>query len=200
MNLKSLSSAEKWILLGVPVLFIIGSIFHFIYEWTNNNFIIGLISPINESIFQHIKLVIIPIICWWTLYYFFKGKREGISSKKWFTGAFASLITSIISIPALYYLYTGASGKESLIIDILILFISLLFGQLLGLHFYRYSKGYDEFIILCIFIFIIVIFAIFTLYPLNIPLFIDSSIKKCNNNCPIKTLRNNLQIYNSLFI
>lgn len=180
MKLKKLSLSEKWILLGIPVLFIIGSIFHFIYEWTGKNFIIGLILPTDESIFQHIKMIIVPIICWWTIYYFLKRKKHNIHSDKWFTGALISLLISIILIPSLYYLYTGALGIESLTADILILFISLLCGQLLGLHFYRYSKGYDTTIILCIFVFIILLAAIFTLYPPNLPLFIDAGKSKLN--------------------
>lgn len=180
MNSKKLSSSEKWILLGIPVLFIIGSVFHFIYEWTGKNSILGLIAPIDESIFQHIKMVILPIICWWTLYYLIKGKKDKISSEKWFAGGLISLITSILLIPAIYYFYTGALGIESLIIDILILFISLVFSQLLGLHFYRYSKGAEPTIVLGIFTLILLLSAIFTLSPPNIPFFIDMSKAKIN--------------------
>lgn len=178
MKIRELSPPEKWILLGIPALFIIGSIFHFIYELTGKNIIVGLISPVNESIFQHIKMIILPIICWWTLYYFIKGCKDGISGEKWFAGALASLLTNIILIPGIFYLYTGALGIESLIIDILILLISVFCGQLIGLHFYRYSKGYDPTIVLCIFVFIILLFTIFTLYPPNIPFFIDMSKMK----------------------
>ena len=173
MKLKKLSPSEKWILLGIPAIFIIGSIFHFIYEWTGKNIIVGLISPIDESIFQHIKLIVIPIICWWTLYYYLKGKKDSISAEKWFAGALLSLLTAIILIPSIFYLYTGALGIESLIVDILILLIALIFSQLLGLHFYRYSKGFDTTIVLCAFVFLIVLFAILTLYPPNFPIFID---------------------------
>ena len=173
MKIRELSPPEKWILLGIPALFIIGSVFHFIYELTGKHIIVGLISPVNESIFQHIKMIILPIICWWTLYYFIKGCKDGISGEKWFAGALASLLTNIILIPGIFYLYTGALGIESLIIDILILFISVFCGQLIGLHFYRYSKGFDTTIVQCIFVFIIVLFAIFTLYPPDIPFFID---------------------------
>lgn len=180
MNSKKLSSCEKWILLGIPALFIIGSLFHFIYEWSNKNFIIGLIAPTDESIFQHIKMVILPIICWWTLYYLFKGKNNNISSEKWFEGALVSLVASIFLIPALYYFYTGAFGIESLIIDILILFISLVFSQFLGLHFYRYSKGAEPTIVLGFFTLIILLSAIFTIAPPGIPLFIDFSRIKIN--------------------
>ena len=181
MKLKELSLSEKWILLGIPVFFILSSIFHFIYEWAGKNLIIGLISPTDESIFQHIKMIIIPVICWWTIYYFIKGKKDNIHSNKWFAGALISLLTSIILIPSIYYLYTGALGIESLIADILILFISLLFSQLLGLHFYRYSKGYDTTTVLCIFVFIILLFAIFTIYPPDLPFFIDASKIKLNS-------------------
>ena len=180
MKLKKLSPGEKWILLGIPVIFIIGSLFHFIYDWSGKNIIVGLISPIDESIFQHIKLVVIPIICWWTFYYYLKGKNDNISPEKWFAGALISLLSSIILIPSFYYLYTGALGIESLIVDVLILLVALFFAQLLGLHFFRHSKGFDTTVVLCSFVFIILLFAILTLHSPNLPIFIDASKAKLN--------------------
>ena len=60
-------------------------------------------------------------------------------------------------------------------VDISILFLAVLFGQLLAFHFYKYSKGINLYIPICIFIFIILMFMIFTCYPPHIPLFRDST-------------------------
>ena len=53
----------------------------------------------------------------------------------------------------LYYFYTQAFGVEVLIMDIIILFVSILFGQLLAFHFYKHSKGINAYIPIYIFIF-----------------------------------------------
>lgn len=55
---------ETYTLIGILVLFVVSSLFHFLYSLTGECFIIGLFVPINESIFEHTKMVVLPIfIC-----------------------------------------------------------------------------------------------------------------------------------------
>jgi hypothetical protein len=164
---------EKWIIAGIPILFLIGAGMHFIYEFSGNNFLIGLIAPINESVWEHTKMVVLPVILWWALYYLVKGSELSLDKNKWFTGCLASLVVSILSIPFLYYFYTGAFGVEYLWADILILLIALFLGQFTGLHVYNYSKGINSSITILIIILIIFIYAFFTLHPPDYPLFIS---------------------------
>lgn len=63
---------ETYTLIGILVLFFVGSIFHFLYLFTGKCFIVGLFVPINESIFEHTKMVVLPIFLWWTIFYLFK--------------------------------------------------------------------------------------------------------------------------------
>ncbi|WP_352418891.1 DUF6512 family protein [Proteiniborus sp.] len=160
------------------ILFIIGSLMHFLYDLSGKNTIVGLIAPVNESVWEHTKMVLLPVICWWTFYYIIKRKQYKINKNKWFTGALVALLTSIISIPVLHYFYTQSFGVELLVVDIIILFLALLFGQLLGLHFTKHSKGINSNIVILIFVAIIITYIIFTLYPPRIPLFRDSMTGK----------------------
>lgn len=173
MNWKKLTEPEKWILTGIPVLFLAGSLLHFLYDLSGENLLAGLFSPVNESIWEHTKLVVLPVILWWTLYYFFRKDAKIIEKDRWFEGALGALVTAVLSIPALFYLYTGALGRDSLWADILILLLSLAFGQLLGLHLYRYGKGMHAETVLVIFAGILVLFAVFTFLPPKLPLFQD---------------------------
>jgi len=175
MKYKHLPPEEKWIIKGIPLLFIIGSIMHFVFELSGNNNIVAMFSPVNESVWEHLKMVLLPVILWWSLYYMVKGTEYNIDKNKWFTGALVALITALLTIPLLYYFYTEAFGVELLWVDILILFLAVLFGQLLGLHVYRYGKGINSTIVILLFIIIIIIFMIFTFYPPELPIFQDSS-------------------------
>jgi hypothetical protein len=122
-------------------------------------------------------LVLWPIILWWIIYYFAVGEINNIDINKWFTGALISLLTALITIPLLFYFYTEAFGVESLVIDIMLLFIALLFGQLLGLHFYIYiySSGINFVFSIIIFALSIFVFTLFTFYPPHLPIFKDST-------------------------
>lgn len=168
-----LSPQEKWIILGIPILFLIGSGMHFLYELSGNNPIIGLFAPINESVWEHIKMIVLPIILWWVLYDLIRGNELSLDKDKWFTGCLASLLVSMISIPVLYYFYTEAFGIELLWVDILILLIALFCGQLLGLHIYQKSSGINYLAVIFFLILIISLFIYFTLHPPNFPLFIS---------------------------
>lgn len=175
MNFKSLSPPEKWIILSIPILFILGSLMHFLYDFTGNITLVGLISPVNESIWEHLKLVLLPIILFWFIYYFLNGKKYNINKEKWFLGCVISLVFSMLTILAFNYTYTQAFGIQWLPLDIFNLFLSITVGQFMGLHFYRYSEGVRVFTSLLILILILGIFILFTISPPHIPLFRDAT-------------------------
>jgi len=173
--LKKIANEEKYILFSILIIFVLGSLMHFIYDFTNQNIIVGLFAPVNESVWEHTKLGIIPLALWWGLFYIFKNKKCNMDKNKWFTSFLISLFTSIITIPMFFYFYTGSFGIENVFIDILIFFLSILLGQILGLHFYKYAKGINYKITILIFLFILVIYGIFTFYPPKLPIFKDAS-------------------------
>jgi hypothetical protein len=172
--LEAFLPQEKWILLGIPVLFLVGSLFHYLYELSGKHPLVSLIAPVNESVWEHTKMVVLPVILWWSLFYLVKGQSLSISINPWFTGLLVSLIISIILIPALYYFYTEAFGVSLLWVDILILLIALGLGQLLGLHVVRYSAGMDAKEVMAILAGILLFYAVVTLRPPKLPLFRSS--------------------------
>lgn len=40
---------------------ILGVVLHFTFEWSNNNILVGTFSPVNESIWEHLKLLFFPM-------------------------------------------------------------------------------------------------------------------------------------------
>ncbi len=175
---------EKWILIFIPILFVLSALFHIIYNLTGKCIIAGLFSAVNESIWEHCKIVVFPSILFWSGFYFFNGKALSINKNKWFTAALASVLTAMITVPLLFYFYTQAFGVEFLWIDISIAFLAVLFGQLSGLHFYRYADGIKSVISISIIIGIIILFAVFTIVTPELPIFMDSTngtygVEKC---------------------
>ncbi len=175
---KSLSPQKKWIIKGIPILFIISACIHSSYKLLEGNKIAAAFLPMNESIWEHLKMILLPIILWWSIYYLVNSKRYNINKKKWFTGALVSLIVSLITIPLIYYFYTGAFGVQSIIMDIILLFLSILFGQLLGLYAYTRFRGINANFCIVVFIALILIFVLCTYFTLKIPIFMDSATGK----------------------
>ena len=106
---------NRLFIFSLPVLFILGSLSHFIYKWTGEISLFGLFFPVNESIYEHTKLAIVPLL----IFYIF-GLRNKPNVTKWIFCFLISLFTTILLIPMLYYFYTGAFGVESVIVDIII--------------------------------------------------------------------------------
>ena len=173
MQCNKLSRPEKWVLAGIPACFIFGSLLHFTYAFFGKSAVAGAVAAVNESVWEHCKMVLLPVILWWGLYYIFKGRAHGIDKNKWGTGALVSLVASLFCIPLLFYFYTEAFGVELLWVDILLLLIAVSVGQLTGLHFYRHSKGINGLIAFLLCVAIVFLFVIFTFYPPHIPIFKD---------------------------
>lgn len=178
MRYKVLPAEQKWIIKGIPVLFIVGSLMHFLYDFSGKNVVAGLFSPVNESIWEHLKLVLWPVLCWWCIYYLVNGTKNKINKDKWFTASLVALIVPMIVIPSLYYLYTSVFGIESVVVDIIIYFIGILVGQILGLHVYKNFNGIDAWMIIFILIVIVLIFVLFTFNPPHLEIFKESKSGK----------------------
>lgn len=178
MKFSKLSLSEKWILLGIPFLFLIGACFHFLFELSNKLTIVGTISAVNESVWEHGKMILLPVICWWSIYYAVNRNKYSININKWFTGLLIALVASLIISPVIFYFYTQAFGIQFLVIDIFILLLSFLVGQCLGLHFYRHAKGINAYISITIIVLIFISFVVFTFNPPHLPIFFDSSAGK----------------------
>lgn len=175
MSDKKLTVPEKWIIAGIPIIFLVGSLFHFLFEWSGENKIVGLFAAVNESVWEHIKMIPVPLVLFWSVMYLILGKKYQIDKNKWFTAGLVSLLVSMITMPMLFYFYTGAFGVELLWVDILIFFLSVVFGQLLGLHFYRHSMGINWIVALILMLLVIAAFAVLTYFPIEIPMFKDSN-------------------------
>jgi hypothetical protein len=175
---RILSSEERWNLASIPILFIIGSFFHFLYGLTNNSPIMGAVSAVNESVWEHQKMVLLPIICYWIIYYIVKGRKNEINRRRWFSGLAISLIVSILTMPFVFYFYTEAFGVEFLIVDILNLLVAIAVGQLVGFHFYKHSQGIPFYASILVVVLIFAVFIIFTFNPPELPWFKDGSTGK----------------------
>lgn len=165
---------RQWIYIGIPVLFGAGAFMHYFYSLSGKNILVGLISPVNESVWEHLKLIFLPMVLWWGAYYIIRGKKLSIDSNRWFTAGLISLMVSMIGIIFLYYFYTGAFGKKSVVIDIGILFIALSIGQILSFHIYKYFLGIHVYFVFLIVAIIFYILALCTFKPPHIPLFQES--------------------------
>ena len=106
------------------IISLVGTICHFLYDWTNHNKFIGLFAAVNESTWEHIKIALTPTLLWGLIDGFLYG-----ANANYFLAKSLSLLIMIIVIPILFYLYSYLLKKHILIIDILIFYIAIFLGQ-----------------------------------------------------------------------
>ena len=170
----NLKKDEKSILLGIPIIFLLSVPLHFAYEFSGNNSIVGIFTPVNESIWEHLKLSFYPMLIWWFISFIILTRKIKISAPNWSVSCTFSLIASPIIIVALYYINTGAFGLHSLVLDILSLLIAVFLAQILGLHIYRHKNFniYDLYSAISIILVMILLFTFFTFCPPKYPIFL----------------------------
>ena len=163
---------ETYTLIGILVLFVVGSLFHFLYSLTGECFIVGLFVPINESIFEHLKLVLYPML-FVSLIVWYRYKNKDLS---FLTAIPISIIVGILSVVLIYYFYYFGLGIESLFLDIFLLLLSIFIGNMsfywVRVHHIQWSMK----ISFAIIIILIILFTFWTFFPPDLPLFIDYSM------------------------
>lgn len=156
---------------GILFTVILGTLLHFVYEWSGNRPIAALVSPINESVWEHLKLLLIPMLLFSVVEYFLLGKKY----PNLVMANTVGLIIGLVTIVVLYYTYSGIIGTNFLILDILIFIFSTILAFYLGYRFtvnQKFSTFMPETGLAILFL-IFAIFILFTFSPPIINLFKD---------------------------
>lgn len=167
--------ATKWILWGIPFISLVGSLMHFVYGWSGKLPAIGIFAPVNESIWEHLKMTLWPALIWWLAGYFICSKASHIPFRQWFFSYTVAMLICPLFIVAFYYTYTGAFGIHLLSLDIASLFLGVIISQFAALHIYRHAKIGNILFGISITVFIIVLTAYmaFTFITPHIPAFLN---------------------------
>lgn len=107
---------------------IFGSLSHFFYQWSSNNFFVGLFSPVNESLWEHMKMVFVPFILFAFLDYYYLRKVV----RNYFFALAKQIFSAIVFILVVFYTYTAIVGDSILLIDISSFVVGIILAKYLG--------------------------------------------------------------------
>ena len=112
-------SVGLWQFLGFAVVAFGGTLLHFLYEWLGGAVFIAPFSGVNESTWEHMKLLFWPSFLYATVQSFFFSARTDFWCIKR-----NGILLGLLLIPVLFYLYNGAIGKSPDWLNVAIFFIS----------------------------------------------------------------------------
>lgn len=114
-------------LLDFFFLILVGSFLHFAFPLSGGNEVIAAFVPVNESIWEHLKLILFPAFFFAVIEYFVYGKdREGFIAVKGI-----AILIGMATILFGYYTYSGILGTHYLAADIALFFIASAFTSYL---------------------------------------------------------------------
>lgn len=164
MNIK------KFKIISIILAFAICFPLHFLYD-IFPSFITSIFSPVNESIWEHMKLLFGSIIFTGVLgkiYVLIKKQKVNNICFSTFTAACSSIPIFLIMFLPIYYII-----GHNMITTIIIMFITIVLAEIISYIIMTKKDFKLENITILFTISIYVIFAILTYYPLNNNLFID---------------------------
>ncbi len=112
-------SIGLWQLLGFAVTSLGGTLLHFLYGWLDGAVWVAPFSAVNESTFEHMKLLFWPMFLFAVIESFYFKDREDFRCVK----AKGTLL-GLALIPIIFYTYNGVIGRSPDWINIAIFFVS----------------------------------------------------------------------------
>lgn len=111
----------RWELGGAVFTAVMGVLLHFAYDWSGQSPWAAMTAAVNESVWEHMKLLFVPVFVWSVVQLWFHGRNY----PNFLAARTAALLAGLTLIPTLYYTYTGALGRQAAWANILIFFLAV---------------------------------------------------------------------------
>ena len=112
-------SIGLWQLMGFAVTSLVGTLLHFLYDLTGKSALVAPFSGVNESTWEHMKLLFWPMFIFAIVQNFFFRDRKDFWCVK-----LKGILLGLVLIPVIFYTYNGVIGQSPDWINIAIFFIS----------------------------------------------------------------------------
>lgn len=124
-----------WDLAGFLFTAALGTLLHFTYDWSGQATLAAAFSAVNESTWEHMKLLFFPMFLFSLVQICFLGRNY----PNFPAVRAVAVVTGLLLIPTLYYTYTGVLGFDVTWADIAVFFLAALGA--FALDFYLLETG-----------------------------------------------------------
>lgn len=163
------SKIFKFTIFSIILVFIVGTLLHFTFDWSNKNVFIGSFSAVNESTWEHLKLLFFPMLITTIIGYFYLGK----STPSFLCARVYAIVSSILFTVVFFYTYTGILGTNIAILNIASFYIATLIGEYISYRLMLSKFNCNTKKALILLSILLFLFVLFTYFPPKIMLFKD---------------------------
>lgn len=148
---------------------VLGVLLHFTYEWSGDNPIVALFSAVNESTWEHLKLLFFPMLLLTIIELLFTEKRQ-LPSNYLFARTIG-ILSGMAFIVIAFYTLTGVFAKLPDAVNITLYFLGVFLALCIENKINRgNSQNYSAFAAIVL-LALTIAFFVFTKYPPSIGLF-----------------------------
>ncbi len=161
---------KKIKIINVVFLFLLSFLWHFMYDWFPNN-IFALVFPVNESIWEHMKIIYYCLLLGSVLE-FYLCKKNNIKINNFYIEAMVKSLLGVIFYLIVFiplYLWLG----ESMVISIGLMLVTYIFMEYIGYKILVSEELNINILPVIIIVLGCIMFVILTFYPLHNFLFFD---------------------------
>ncbi|WP_237066079.1 DUF6512 family protein [Microbulbifer guangxiensis] len=158
-----------WELIGALWILVAGGLLHFAFDWGGRWRAIAAFVPVNESVWEHLKMLFWPglLFAMWQL------RFTPVDLRQFLTAKCLSLSAMPLILITLFYTYTAILNDNYLALDILCFMIATAIGQWMS---YSLLIRHSEARVwrvpgLVGMVFFLFAFSLFTFFPPHLPLF-----------------------------
>ena len=148
---------------------ILGTLLHFTYQWSGENLLIASFSAVNESTWEHLKILFFPMVITTIIGCFYFGN----TIPNFLCAKAIGIITGLLFTTSFFYTYTGILGTNIAILNIISFFIAIIIGEYVAYKIMRSYFSCNKKIVIISLIILTLCFIIFTYYTPQIGLFND---------------------------
>lgn len=145
-------------LFKVLIIILLGTLFHSMYTWLNSPKLIAFLFPINESVWEHLKLTWLPFI----LYSIFEIIVLKKDYKKTIIINSLAIFFSFVFIILIDLFFTSILGLNNFVFHMINYIVSIVMSLIMGEYFYKkYGNNIFSISIILFFVltFLVIIFS-----------------------------------------
>ncbi|HAS28257.1 MAG TPA: hypothetical protein DCR59_03670 [Dehalococcoidia bacterium] len=163
----------QWALLGILGVAVIATLWHFLFFLTGEFAVIGAIVPVNNSVWEHFKVILYPML----LFSIIEYRYIGYHTNNYIIAKTVAIFAMLLLIGAVFYTYFYATGTQIAAADISIFVGALVIGQLVGAWVMTFDPlpKYLNFIAIGILVALAILLIVFTYNPLHVRIFFDTA-------------------------
>jgi hypothetical protein len=173
MDNRSRGYVFQWALLGIVGIAVIATLWHFLFFLTAEFAVIGAIVPVNDSVWEHFKVILYPIL----LFSIIEYRYIGYHANNFIIAKTVAIFLTLLLIGAVFYTYYYIAGEQIAWANISIFIGALIIGQLASAWVITLDPmpKYLKYVAIAFIVALAIVLIVFTYNPFHTQISLDTA-------------------------